>query len=204
MLRLSTFSVLFFPFTPPGQFSPTQEAVRIIQSEPVTHNNARFVIVTQADWKTGKPPWKLVKPLRGVPIEIQLHITNLGRGNMIFSTSSTFGLRMARSDGTRIKPTGGADHILETKPLSIPPGSTFAICRRAELIWDAKNEEKRLVYWDGTGSEESFGPLTPGRYKISFYYVNSPPRKNNIEKKLPGVWYGEVSTREVAIEVLHQ
>lgn len=198
MLRLSTILILSFPYAPVD--GPTMpDPVRIVTSEPVTTNKARFLIVAQADWKTGKPPWKLVKPLRGVPIEIQLHITNVGRGNMIFSTSSTFSLRMARSDGTRIRPTGGADHILETKPILLPPGSTFAICRRAELIWDAKNQEKRLVYWDGTGSEESFGPLTPGRYKLSFGYGYSP--KSRKQDAAKGIWVGGGFTGDVMIEV---
>src|SRR5207302_5274562 len=105
------------------------EPLRIRESKPVIVHDARFVVVAQTDWKPGKPSRGL--PV-AAPIEIQLHITNLSKNEVLFPTFDTFGIRILTADGNELKPHGKPNGANPTAPLLLPAGASYALCRRAE------------------------------------------------------------------------
>jgi hypothetical protein len=174
------------------------EPIRICTSKSVTVNDAKFVAMAEVNWKAEK--------CEPTPIEIHLQITNLKKQDLVFPTFDTFGLKMTRMNGTEIKPTGGRDHTILTRPVLIGAGTSYSLCRRAELHWDVQTSSTELLYYDGTGMVISYGPLGAGQYKLSFWYsttkVNSDIHR---QARMPvdnvTVWSGDVATLEVLIEV---
>lgn len=175
------------------------EPIRIGESKPVTVNGAKFVLVAQTDWKPGKPD--KVFPMVA-PIEIQLHITNLSKNDVIFPTFETFGVKISNADGEEVRPLRLRKGGNVTSPVLIPAGASYSLCPRGELRWDEKTKASELIYFDGAGSQSVIGPLEPGRYKLVFWYSVSP---ENGEKQKIGhgaTWLGEAITKEVVVEVL--
>jgi hypothetical protein len=172
-------------------------------SKPVTTNDARFVAVAEAEWKPAKND-------KDVPIEIQLCITNLSKSDIIFPTFDTFVPRIMTADGKRVMPRGSRDGTKFTRPVLIPGGATYSLGpeggassftrRRAALHWDAQTKASELVYFDGTGTAHVFGPLDPGRYKLSFFYrVGSQGPLRTARDSAS--WIGTVFTDDIVIEV---
>src|SRR5205823_5797302 len=77
------------------------EPIRIGESKPVNVNEAQFVAVAQTNWRPAKPDKTF--PMVA-PIEIQFHITNLSKGDVLFPTFDTFGIRILTEDGKELKP----------------------------------------------------------------------------------------------------
>lgn len=178
------------------------ETIRMRESKPVTLNDAEFVVVAQADWK----PEKHVKSL---PIEIQLRIKNLGKSDLIFPTLDTFGVKISTASGTRIMPAGGRKGTIFTRPICLPPGVSYSFgaesapygsSRRAELRWTPKTDVSQLVYFDGTGTVNSFGPLETGRYRLAFWYDVSPRGAFKAARD-SATWIGKTVTEDIIIDV---
>lgn len=186
----------------PGSFpEASKEVQRIGESKAVTMNNAQLVVVARTDWKPGKVG-------QGVPIDLQLRLTNLSKEDVIFHTFDTFVLSIRDKDGKQIMPAGGRNLTIFTRPIVIPRGGSYSICRKAELRWNAGTGTSELVFWNGTGMEVSYGSLRPGRYTLTFWYGVSadPPLKELLrpERKMgdPPTWLGTVATEPVFIEIL--
>jgi hypothetical protein len=178
------------------------QPMRVRESDPVEVNKARFVVVAEMDWKLGEEK-------KARPIETQLRITNLAETDVLFPTFDTFGLTLKTRDGTEIKPRGGRNGTTFTRPLVIPWGASYSICRKAELRWSKTDKAAELCYWDDTGSEHYFGPLQPDQYRLSFWYaINpNPPLKGLLDqqKNQPGTppwWEGKIVTNEVIVQVI--
>jgi hypothetical protein len=182
-----------------GFIKDITEPLRIRESKPVTVKDAQFVLVAQSNWRPGRPDPSF--PL-AAPLEIQLHITNLTKSDLLFPTWNTFGLRIFKADGTEVKPRAAGKATTRTRPLVLAGGVSYALRRRAELRWDEKAKASELLYCDGTGVESRFGPLPVGEYKLVGWYSVSPDKQ---AKPKPGdapIWIGEVVTKEVRIQVL--
>jgi hypothetical protein len=171
-----------------GRDPVVPEPMHVRESDPVEVKKARFVVVAEADWKLGEEK-------KARPIETQLRITNLAETDLVFPTTFTFGPSLKTMDGTAIHRGGGNNHIVSTRPVSIPRGAYYSICRKAELRWDAADKAAELVYWDGNGGEYYFGPLVPGKYKLSFWYDTAKCTQP------PAYWAGNASTKDVIVEV---
>ncbi|HYT93856.1 MAG TPA: hypothetical protein VEL76_34370 [Gemmataceae bacterium] len=174
------------------------EVLRIRESKPVTVKDAKFVVVAESDWRLGKGD---------VPINIQLRITNVGKTDLLFRTFDTFGLSLLNADAKRIEPTGGRSGTIFTRPIVIPKGASYSLCRKAELRWNSGANASELFYWDGTGSEVVFGPLNPGHYNLSFWYstsLNPRPRallRPERQRGDPPTWFGQAVTSNVLIDL---
>jgi len=186
----------------------SNDVIRIRESKPVTSNGAKFVVAAQQYWKP-QPDFKPGKHVKGVPIEIQLRISNVGKDVRIYPTFETFGLTLSTAEGERIMPSGGRMGTIFTRPISLPPNASYTLgredashnaYRRAELRWDAKTRTSVLDYYDGTGWEFHYGPLESGRYKLAFYYVSSAQGPFHTSTD-PATWIGEAVTEEIVVEV---
>ena len=64
--------------------------------------------------------------------------------------------------------------------------------------------ERGLLYWDGTGTVDSFKSLIPGSYSLSFSIDTSEEEASREKQKLGGlsVWFGDVQTNEVSFEII--
>jgi hypothetical protein len=70
---------------------------------------------------------------------------------------------------------------------------------------DKPDGECGLLYWDGTGMEDSFEPLKPGHYSLSFSMGNSEKDAARESQKLGvPVWSGKAMTKEVPFEIVEQ
>ncbi len=182
----------------PRSLKRVSEVLRIRESKPVTVKGVRFVLAAECEWKAGKG---------SVPIDIQLRITNLSQEDMLFHTFDTFGFVIKDRDGKRMMTRGGRDITYFTRPLLIPKGASYSLCRKAELRWNAEDKANELFYSDGTGSEVVYGPFGPGQYKLAFWYgvSSNPPLKGLLrperKKGDPMTWIGEVVTEELVIDV---
>ena len=142
-------------------------AMRVIESRPIIVNDAKFVLVAEKVWTPGKPRTDYEKFMRftasGVPIDIQLHITNVSANALIFPTKNSFGVKLSDAAGKEMSPrVSQKKKLFETKPMSIAGGATFAICRNAQLRWSEETKMSELTYFDGTGAATAFGPLSTG------------------------------------------
>jgi hypothetical protein len=161
-------------------------------------NKAQFVAIAEADWNPAKPD--KVFPMVS-PIEIQLHITNLSKGDLLFPTFKTFGVKIFDLHGKEIKNHAGRQSTNHTRPILIPAGASYPLCRRAELRFDEKAAASELLYYDGTGSQTVIGPIRPGRYNLVFWYAVSADVRSKREMGIAPVWVDEVITNEVPIAV---
>jgi hypothetical protein len=179
------------------------EPIRIQESKPVTVNEAQFVLVAQTNWKPGKPGnpnEPKVGPLVA-PVEIQLRITNVGKGEVLFPTFQTFGVRILDADGKEVKPRSIRKGETSTRPVILPAGASHSFCPRVELRLEEETKASELVYFDGTGSESVFGPLAPGGYKLVCWYSSSADKEGNQKIGETAKWIGEAVTDEVLINV---
>ena len=77
---------------PEASAQPTPpEPIRISESESVTVNGARFVVVAETQWKQRSPR-------RDEVIAIQLRITNISKADLVFSTFDPFSASNADYD----------------------------------------------------------------------------------------------------------
>src|SRR5205814_460169 len=67
---------------------PANEPIRLRESKPVTVKDVQFVAVAQSDWTPAKPGNATAVV---VPIDLQLRITNLSKGDILLPTFHTFG-----------------------------------------------------------------------------------------------------------------
>jgi hypothetical protein len=180
---------------------PGTEVMWVAASKPVLKNDARFTVVAQRDWKLSKDKKD------SIPVDIQLHIANVGKNDLIFGTFDAFEVFLKDIKGKKVDVNGGRDGTRFTKPLWIPAGATYAICRKAELSWDKETKGPMLNYWDGTGSWAGYSPLSSGLYDVSFGYWGRPiwnikelePKRRDGD---PALWAGAVVTENARVEVL--
>ncbi len=172
------------------------EPIQIKESKPVTVKDAKFVLVAQTNWN--RPKFDKDFPT-AAEVEVQLHITNLSKGDLRFPTFGAFGVRVFTADGKEVKPRVEGKGDNDTRPIVLPAGASFALSRRAELRYDEKKAVE-LAYYDGTGAESVFGPLEPGKYRLAFWYSVPPERQKPKEGDAP-TWVGEVVTEEVPVEL---
>lgn len=183
------------------------EPIQIKESKPVTVKDARFVVVAQTNWKPAKPD-KALTDSSGfpmvAPIDIQLHISNQSKSDLLFPTFGTFGLRIVNEDGKEVKPRTEGKGDNATRPVILPEDASYALCRQAELRYDEKAEGAELLFYDGTGVKSRFGPLKPGQYKLVFWYTVTPDKQEKQKDGDPPTWVGDVATNEVPIQVLEE
>ena len=154
------------------------EPRQIAQSKPVVAKNAKFVLAAQTDWKRAKPNDAFTAV---APIEIQLQITNLDKSEVLLPTKKALAIRLFDERGKEVKARVEGQDTIETRPLLLPAGASYTICRVAELWWDEKTRAANLIFADGTGKRSIHGPLELGRYKLVFSYsttANKKPIKN--------------------------
>jgi hypothetical protein len=175
------------------------EPLRFRESKPVTVNDAKFVVLGQTDWTPATP--HAVFPMVA-PIEIQLHITNLGKSSAIFPTCGTLGIRIINADGKEVEPRRIRNGDTLTRPVLLPGGASFSLCPRVELRWNEKAKASEAVYFDENGAQSIIGPLAPGRYKLIFWYSSMPDKGAKQQSSDATAWVGEVVTEEMLIQVL--
>lgn len=63
-----------------------------------------------------------------------------------------------------------------------------------------------LLYWDGTGTLDTYKPLKPGSYSLSFSVSSSDKEAATETKKLGGlqVWVGKLETKGASFEIIEQ
>ena len=151
-------------------------------------------------------------------IQVQLFIHNVTDKPLLFSTFDTFGIIIKDGSGKDIVARGGRDGTRVTKSVIIDPGARYCLSRRAELNWSADGKSSTFIYYDGTGSEATYGPLTAGRYTLSFWCESSEesvraehwlgehsekdPLRN--EDLKIARWSGKAVTKEVAFKIIDQ
>src|SRR5207253_11242997 len=64
-------------------------------------------------------------------------------------------------------------------------GSSNALCRKAELRWNAEAKANELFSWDGTGAEVVYGPFGPGQYRA--VPSRMAPGSGSRQTSVPGV-----------------
>jgi hypothetical protein len=172
--------------------------LRIRASKPVTVRDATFILVAQTDWI----PARLLAnfPMVG-PVEIQLHITNVGKRDVVFPTCGTLGIKVFNAGGKQVPPRSVRDGDSLTRPILLAAGASFSLCPRAEMRWNDKTKAAELVYFDGNGAQSIIGPLETGRYKLVFWFsaLSGIPAKQEISD--PPMWLGEIVTQELVVEV---
>jgi hypothetical protein len=171
--------------------------LHIKESKPVTSGNARFVAVSQVEWKVPK------RVGARIAIETQLRITNLSKDDTTFPTFDSFGINLKKPDGAPIKPRSGRDITAFTSPIRLAPEASYSISREAQVRWNAETKSATLTYYDGTGSVFEFQSLRPGSYKLGFWYSTTDGNSKNIPKDndAGAAWSGNVVTDEVLVEI---
>lgn len=195
-LRLVSLALVLATAAAQGTPRPYTE---LLESKPVRVNGAEFVALAEAEWVAFNPPHGRD------PIQVQLRITNRSDKELIFPTFDTFRVIIRTGEGKEILPDGGRDITLRgAKSVLVRPGSSYCLCRSAELRWNADGKSRTFVYSDGTGSVFTFGPLKAGKYRLSFRYENAEERAAVQRKAMDGhqVWSGKAVTKEVLFEVV--
>ena len=136
---------------------------RMIESKPVVDNGLEFIAAAEDEWVCFNPPYG-----RG-PIQVQLFIHNITDKSLLFSTFDTFGIHIKEKSGKYIRAGGGRDGTFVTKSVIIDPGAKYCLSRKAELVWNADGKSRTFIYYDGTGTVATYGPLTADTYTLSFY-----------------------------------
>jgi len=141
------------------------QPIRIRESEPVTANGVKFVVVAQTNWNRPEQD----ELFQGIaPLEIQLQITNLKQNAVLFPTFKTFGIRVLNADGKEVKPRGNLGGDKSTKPYysleALPIQSAGA------LNCSGRRNPKQSI-WSTTmaRAQTIIGPLRAGRYKLVFW-----------------------------------
>jgi hypothetical protein len=167
----------------------------------VTVNKARFVVVAQTDWRASKTGESGHGPLVA-PIDIQLQITNVGGEELLFPTSRAFGIKIWGADGKEVASEEVERATVTTGSIILETGLSYSISRRADLRWDEKTKAAKLIFHDGSGSQTSYGPLSPGRYKLAFWYAARRDERKDQKPRAKGSWVGEVVTESVLINLM--
>lgn len=165
----------------------------MVESKPVVTNGLEFIAATEAEWVCDGT----------TPIQVQLLIHNTTHEPLLFSTFDTFGIIMKDSQGKEVKPTGGRDATLRTRPVLIGAGETYCLSRKAELGWNPDGKTRSFRYYDGTGSEADYGPLATGNYTLSFWCdsASNPVERAKDDNEKIVRWHGKVVTKEVAFAI---
>src|ERR1700722_5402992 len=170
-------------------FGPT---LQIQEPKPVRIKDAEFVAVAQANWKAPKTGDRAAMV---ASVEVQLRITNLSKTDLTFP-SQTFGIKLTTAEGKHVTPLRNFKATTTTRPVLLPPNTSFACCPRAEMR-RSDADAAEFVFFDGTGSELVFGPLTAGRYRMAFTYsAPAPERKANRGSGDAVPWAGDAVTDE--------
>jgi hypothetical protein len=174
--------------------------LRVQESRPVTVNGATFRLVAQTEWQPPTPNGSF--PVVS-PIDIQPRITNSGKKALLLETSKSFGLKVIDADGKEVKACSVGVEAARARPIVIPAGASYSLCRRADLRWDQSGLASELIYYDGTGAHSIIGPLSAGRYKLVFWYsvVDKPAKQAVCDAT---TWVGEALTSEVPIQLLNE
>jgi hypothetical protein len=167
---------------------------RMSESKPVVENGLEFVAAVEDEWvcfNSGRDP-----------IQVQLFIRNVTDKPLLFQTFDTFGIRIKEKSGKQIQVGGGRDVTLRTKSVIIEPGARYCLSRNAELVWNADGKSRTFIYYDGTGTVVTSGPLTAGGYTLSFYchYEEKTALKNDDAKF--SRWTGNVESKEVVFNIM--
>ena len=99
---------------------------------------------------------------------------------------------------------GGRDGTRITRPIILSPSGSYSLIRKAELRREGTGKSSKLIYWDGTGSIFSYGPLDTGKYELAFCYSTTDGLAKNQRERLENVrvWSGTAVTKKVTFEVL--
>jgi hypothetical protein len=189
------------------------EPIRIGESKPVTVNGAKFVFAAQTNWKPADFTSDDGRPGRGnlsAPIELQLRITNVSKGDLLFYTFDSLRVSMTNASGSNIQPNGGRDLTRFAPPIVIAAGTTYSLgregytgtaTRQAQFVWDEDKMKSHFYFFDGTGTGLGFGPLRPAKYNLAFRYGVQPRKEESKAGELLR-WSGQVTTEEIVVEVL--
>ena len=185
---------------------------RMVESKPVVTNGLEFIAAVEDEWVGYKPNYGQAS------IQVQLFIHNVTDKPLLFPTFDTFGIIIKDGSGKDIGTGWGRDGTLATKSVIIDPGARYCLSRRAELKWNADGKSRTFIYYDGTGSESTYGPLTAGRYTLSFWCESSGKsvqeelerwrRKHSEKAPLRNAhpqianWIGKAVTKEVAFKII--
>ena len=175
------------------------EPIRITESKPVVVNGAEFVAVAQTNWHAptprNDPELHIVAPL-----EIQLRITNQTKKDLFFSTFKTFGIKVTVVGGEELMARRVRNTTTKTRPWVLPAGVACALCPRAELRWNDKQNAPELAYYDDSGFQSIIGPLRPGQHRLTFWYKVAVDSQGD-QKPDEQIWTGMVETTEVLVDV---
>ncbi len=173
-------------------------SLRLNESEPVLVNGLEFVAITQSQWTFYNPPI-----VDGSP-EVQLRITNRSQEDLIFSTFDTFLVQLVGPDARVIERGGGRNGTRRTRPVLIPAGKTYTLCRETRTQWDEAGKTMNFVYLDGTGTIATYALPEPGRYTLRFECEYPVERNGEPLREFEGVkvWHGKVKTKAARMEVL--
>ena len=213
LIPLAPLAVLVLPLLAQGQaqkrdekMDPAEklvktfgEPVRIGQSKAITVKDAKFAVIAQTNWKPAKPALSMPTVAE---VDMQLQITNLAEGDVLFPTSNVLGVRILDELGGEVKQKSTRAGRSSKRPVLLAAGASYSLCPRAVLRWDEKANAGELAFADGSGGESVIGPLAPGRYKLTCRYSN-PPGEKGARPRVggPATWVGEAATEEVLVEI---
>jgi hypothetical protein len=169
---------------------------RMIESKPVVENGLEFVAAVDDEWVCYNPP------LGRDPIQVQLFIRNVTDKPLLFSTFDTFGIEIKEQSGKYIHAGGGRNGTLRTKSVIIDPGARYCLFRKAELVWNADGKSRTFIYYDGTGTVATYGPLAAGSYALSFYCRNEEKTHPKNDDANFSRWTGNTKTKEVTFKII--
>ena len=168
---------------------PFPEAMRFVQSEPITVNDATFAAVVQAEWQR---PINAMEFNRQVvtQVDLQFFLTNHKKATVAFPTQGTFGVKLFSKDGKEIVARLEKKGMLATGPVVLPEGGSYAMNQCADLSPNGNSAE--FSFFDGGGVLSIIGPLEPGTYKLVYSYSVSAEQAAKV--KVQGgrdlVWKG--------------
>jgi hypothetical protein len=182
---------------PADQSAPTPR--RILRSEPVVVDDAKFQVVL------GTQVAKAIKGSAGVPIDLTLHITNVGQKPLAFHTFDTIYVNLWDSFGQKVPIRAARDWTDLSRPIQLAPDGSYAI-RFDPVLKVDQNGRAYIEYMDLTGEFVRHGPLASGKYTVAFLYDTSLS-PNNVGLANPGrdrpfaFWHGKITTKTVPITI---
>lgn len=172
-----------------------QPYIALAESEPVKIGSLEFVVAVQKEWP--------LFPGREISLQVQLYIINHGKKDVLFPTFDTFGVSMADANGKEIQMSGGRDGTMFAKPVLVPAGGHYCLCRSATMKCETDGKNLTFDYEDGTGSWAAC-ELSAGDYTLRFYVENStkdPPGIKSNGVLIP-LWKGKGETKEAKFKVI--
>jgi hypothetical protein len=175
----------------------------LVESKPVRIGALEFTAVVEQGWE-------LRSRYQQLPVEIQLYIVNRGDKLLLFPLFDTFSIVIKDSNGTEITVGGGRDATIFVKPVLLPPGGRYCLCRVAYMDWDLERKWAQLRYFDGTGTCDNYCFTGTGTYQLQFRLRSAPNRQlDEVLKRAADAapanipeWYGECVTKAVVFKVI--